>query len=364
MQLDRTMLQEYLSRRHGAQAEIRRVQQLRGEVQDEEALKQFSYGDPVLIEYTVDGQHVREVLHRIRRTPFGRERSDDRVAAIWLDYQTFNKLPRHVPAADILAHLTGNGLTSLASADELMLVTGYRPGHVYADDLIRLRDGGDLRDVDVARAEALAAYLAEIHLQQHDDPALWRRRLRDLVGHGEGVMGLTDSYPADFALADRARLRRIEEAVNGWRWRLKEHPQRLAQVHGDFHPFNILFDTDSTFFVLDRSRGAWGEPADDVSCLTINYIFFALQQTGTFGGAFRTLYDRFWETYTAARPDPDLTAVIQPWFAWRALVVASPIWYPSLEDDVRRKLLDFCENVLAAPRFDVDNPARYWQDAT
>jgi hypothetical protein len=363
MQLDRTMLQEYLARRHGAPVALQRLRQLAGEVQDEEALKQFSYGDPVLVEYEVAGRTVREVLHRIRRTPFGRERGDDRVAAIWLDYQTFNKLPRHVPATDILAHLAGNGLTSLQSADELMLVTGYRPGHLYADDFMRLRDGGALRDVDIARAEALAGYLAGIHQTRHDDPNLWHRRLRDLIGHGEGVMGLTDSYPADFPLADRARLRRIEEAVNRWRWQLKARPERLAQVHGDFHPFNILFDHDSTFFVLDRSRGEWGEPADDVSCLTINFIFFALQQTGSFEGAFRELYDRFWACYTAARPDPDLTAVIQPWFAWRALVVASPVWYPTLDDDVRRKLLAFCENVLNAARFDVQHPERYWRDA-
>ena len=35
-------------------------------------------------------------------------------------------------------------------------------------------------------------------------------------------------------------------------------------MHGDFHPWNLLFREGVEFSVLDRSRGEWGEPADDV----------------------------------------------------------------------------------------------------
>ena len=31
--------------------------------------------------------------------------------------------------------------------------------------------------------------------------------------------------------------------------------------------------------MLDRSRGEWGEAADDVSSMTINYLFFGLLKT-------------------------------------------------------------------------------------
>jgi len=43
-------------------------------------------------------------------------------------------------------------------------------------------------------------------------------------------------------------------------------------------PFNVLFDDDTTFWLLDRSRGGWGDLADDISCMTINYLFFSLQR--------------------------------------------------------------------------------------
>lgn len=31
--------------------------------------------------------------------------------------------------------------------------------------------------------------------------------------------------------------------------------------------------------MLDQSRGEWGEAADDVSSMTINYLFFGLLKT-------------------------------------------------------------------------------------
>lgn len=363
MQFERSELERYLEARFGADVEISEVRRLAGEETGTAALKQFGYGRPILVAYRIDDREERIVFHLIRRTAFGRERDDDRVAAVWLDFETFNALPRHVPAIDMTIYTDEGRLQSISSAEEVLLVTGYRPGEPYADDLIRIRDAGAAQPLDVARAETLAGYLAGIHQTQHEDPTLWRRRLRDLVGHGEGIMGITDSYPTDATYAPEATLRAIEEAANHWRWRLKPLHRRLSQVHGDFHPFNVLFEAGLEFHVLDRSRGAWGEPADDVSCMAINYLFFSLQCYGELRGPFRELHDTFWTTYLDRRPDDELATVIQPWYAWRALVLASPVWYPNLAEDVRRKLLVFAQRVVAADRFDYRQVNRYLEDA-
>ncbi|MEJ2735885.1 MAG: phosphotransferase [Anaerolineae bacterium] len=356
-------LKRYLEKRVGASVQFQGLRQLRGEAKGAAALKQFGYGRPLLVQYRVDDRESQEVLHRIRRNAFGRERDDDRAAAVWLDFQTFNRLPRHVPAVDMVVQTEEGKIASIHSAEELLLVTAYRPGHLYADDLVRIRDEGTLQPLDTERAKALATYLAEIHRLRHDDPDLWRRRLRDLVGHGEGIMGLTDSYPADLPYVTEADLRWFEESANHWRWRLKPLSHRLRQVHGDFHPFNLLFEEDVRFHVLDRSRGEWGEPADDVSCLAINYLFFSLQQAGCLQGAFRTLHDLFWEHYSDLRADGELAAVIQPWFAWRALVLASPVWYPTITEEVRRKLLTFARRVLSEERYDHRRVNQYLEEA-
>jgi hypothetical protein len=352
-------LKRYLEGRAGGPIQIQQLCELRGQATGAAALKQFGYGRPLLVEYRFDGRNFREVLHRIRRNAFGRERDDDRAAAVWLDFKAFNRLPRHVPAVDMVVQTKAGRIESVRSAEELLLVTGYRPGHLYAQDLARIRDEGSAQPLDIERAAVLAAYLAGIHQVQHDDSTLWRRRLRDLVGHGEGIMGLTDSYPPRLPYVTEGELRSIEELANRWRWWLKPLSHRLSQVHGDFHPFNLLFEQGLEFHVLDRSRGEWGEPADDVSCLTINYLFFSLQRSGRLEGPFRDLHDLFWEHYLELRPDYELAGVVQPWLAWRALVLASPVWYPTIADAARRKLLTFARRVLSTKRYDYGQVNQY-----
>lgn len=150
-------------------------------------------------------------------------------------------------------------------------------------------------------------------------------------------MGLTDSYPENLEYITPQDLCRIEEKCVKWRWKIKNHTERLCMTHGDFHPYNIIFREGTDFTVLDRSRGEWGEAADDVSSLTMNYIFYALQTHGAFTGGFRELFETFFKIYLEETDDSLLLKVIQPFFVFRALVVASPIWYPKIPPETRKK---------------------------
>jgi aminoglycoside phosphotransferase family enzyme len=165
-------------------------------------------------------------------------------------------------------------------------------------------------------------------------------------------MGLTDSYPAGQTAVDWNILRQIEHGCVDWRWKLKDRVHRLRQAHGDFHPWNILFREGTDFSLLDRSRGEWGEPADDVTCISMNYLFFSLQQSGRLTGPFETLFRRFWDRYLAGSGDTEILEVSAPFFAFRGLVMAHPLWYPDLDAEVRRKLIRFVCSTLAAETFD------------
>ena len=319
---------------------------------DGKLLKGFGYGTPIRVDYQIGGRDFRSaVLHTVAPGRFGHETMADRARLLLWSHQAFNRLPRHVQSLDVGAFRRDGHLVSLGNIEEFCLLTEYAEGSSYALDLERLRDTDAFSDADLSRADALCDYLVNIHALPGDDPGLYVRRVRELVGDGECIMGLADSYPPDALFTPRV-LEEIEHRAVSWRWKLKNRTHRLRQVHGDFHPWNILFDHEIEFRLLDRSRGEYGDPADDVTSLTLNYVFFSLQRSGRLEGAFEKLFLRFWERYLEKSGDREMLQVAGPFFAFRGLVMASPVWYPNLPESVREKLLRFILTVLKSETFD------------
>jgi aminoglycoside phosphotransferase (APT) family kinase protein len=356
--LRRRELETYLQGRFGTDVELLTYGPI-GEETSEEASKRYGYGKPIRLTFRGGGRVRHAVLGTMCPGPFGHEHVADRAQAMLWDFDSYGRLPRHVNALDVGAFTGRGSLFSVAPAREFFVLTDWVDGAGYNLDLERLAHTGRLRPVDRRRARAMADYLVEIHQVRKRDPDLYRRRLRELIGHGECVMGLTDSYPDRFGFITTDLLRSIEEACNRWRWRLRNRTGRLSQVHGDFHPWNVLFRRGVDFSVLDRSRGEWGEPADDVTAMTINYLFFSLRRWGRLQGPFEVLFREFWERYVEASGDREVTELAAPFFAFRGLVIASPLWYPGLDTTVRRAIFNFIKNVLAADRFDPGAVNRY-----
>jgi len=330
-----------------------------GAQEEGDDLKGFGYGAPLFLEYEVSGLRKKAVLETMAPSSYGHDHFSDRAQAILWEHAAFNSLPRHVRSLDSGA-FTGSGrIVSTGSAEEFFLLTEYVEGRGYFKDLERIRDSGKASEEDLDRTLALADYLAMVHAERLAAPALYTRRIRDLMGHGECIMGMIDSYPAQFEFITQPLLKKIELACVEWRWRIKGRSDRLCRVHGDFHPWNILFRSRTDFTVLDRSRGEWGEPADDVATMTINYLFFSLQRSGRVEGDLEKLFHSFWDRYLGKTGDRELLEVIAPFYAWRGLVIASPIWYPHLSEEVRRTIFHFIGNVLKADRFDPDDVTRY-----
>ena len=71
------------------------------------------------------------------------------------------------------------------------------------------------------------------------------------------------------------------------------------------------------------------------------------------------MFMSFWDNYLARTNDREMLEVAAPFFAWRGLVIASPVWYPHLPVQVRKTIFNFIQNVLAADRFDPGDVNRY-----
>ncbi|MBS7658657.1 MAG: aminoglycoside phosphotransferase family protein [Candidatus Bathyarchaeia archaeon] len=360
--LNREKLEKYLSSIYKSKIKIERISLLSEKEEIEkgavnEGVKAFGYGKPYLIEFRINKEKKIIVLETMKGDSFGHEFSYDRAHALLFAYSTYNKLPKHAKSIDIGVFMKNGELTSLKDYDEFFILMNKVEGTPYYKDLERILKEKNLTQLDELKAEALSNYLVEIHSLKFSAPNLYKRRLRELFGHGECIMGLIDNYPEGYVKKENFYL--IAEKCFKHIWRIREKTYRLCQVHGDFHPWNILFRGGVDFTVLDRSRGEWGEAADDLAAMSINYIFFSLQAFGELKGAFEKLYLRFMENYLIKTGDEEILEVIQPFYAWRCLVLANPIWYPNLNMKIRQKIFNFIFNVLETEKFSIKDVNSY-----
>jgi hypothetical protein len=340
----------YLGRLLGVPVEVHSVSPLR----DCDQTRRPGTGAPLKVEYSVGNELRRAVLERVAPEAFGIPSRSDRIPARPGDLRITEGFPRHARALDVGAVEGGEELRSLGRSEEFFLLTEFVEGRAYGEDLVRLKLGGPITSLDRARVDALSDYLVEVHRERGPDPELYVHRLRELLGLGDGILGLTDSYPLRHDFIVPEMLQRLEHRCLEWRWRLKRRTHRLRRIHGNLHPWNLLFREGTDFRALYRSGGTWGEPAADVTCLTMNYVFFALQSRGCARKGLLELFRRFWGRYLEKTGDVEMLEVAAPFFAVQSLGLASPSWHPCLGDPVRRDLFSFMVRILEAAKFDPD----------
>ena len=363
---------EYLRQAYGDSAELLDLGAI-GTL-DKQGIKRFGYGKPLLVRFRVDGEELEGVLSVMRGDKYGHQFYWDRAAILMFQYETSARLPRHVRPMG-LGYVDGlSRLVPVFAPQEFFILNEKLAGYDYFQDLDRIGHG-DPHPGDVEQARVFARWLAQVHGTRKDDPDLYYRHIRNLLGASECIMGLIDEafpHPCEF-LPDAAFLA-LEKRLIDWRWKLRGFSHRLAAVHGDFHPWNILVDGPVEarvgFSVLDRSRGEWGEPAGDVATLAANYLLFGLlhgqgqgqgqgQNKARLDGTFLELWTALFEEYLERTGDAEMLRVMAPFFVFRGLVIVSPEWYPDHPLPVRRALVRFLTSVLEDEVFDWRHPNRY-----
>lgn len=313
------------------------------------------HGRAYRIVFTVSGEKRYLIMKTLFPSRFGHDHYADRAQVLLRANENYNRMPKHVKAVDIVGDC-GVKLVSIKDAREFYIFMDEVKGAPYFSDLDLILKRGSLTQEDTERAVTLASFIAGIHGCKYtgeDRGILYRRRIRDLIGHGECIMGIADAYDVSAFSSQEELVNYVIKCLPWW-GRIRGKGERLSSVHGDFHPGNIRLH-ENDFTLLDRSRGSWGEPADDLTSLSVNYLHYALKERGRFEGPFAELFRLFWDKYMDDTHDNGIYDVVQPFFAFRILVITNPGFYPEDSYEVKRKLMNFGHSVLEEKRFKIDH---------
>ncbi|MCX7793410.1 MAG: hypothetical protein N2257_03250 [Thermodesulfovibrionales bacterium] len=330
---------------------------LQGEVLEFRRLGSGVHGEGFLLKVKEDSGIREYVIKDLAPHDLGHDYPADRASVFLLAYDSYNQLPKHVRAVDVLQLKKDKTLTSIKDGVEYYLLMDKACGVNYFKDLEEMKDKTSLNERDRNKIKTMVNYLAEIHsLKPEIEPnlkrSLYLRKLRDTIGHGECLMGVFDTYPE--GTLSYKEMEETEILAIPWRYRLRNRINRLCQIHGDFHPGNIWF-RDGDFILLDRSRGPWGEAADDITALTVNYIFFSIKYHGLVKSPYTDALELFYNEYMELTGDRELLSTVQPFYAFRAAVVGNPVFYPDLTPESRRAIFNFMKNILKKDIFEPDN---------
>ena len=331
-------------------------------------------GAGFLVEIKTKKEIKSYVVKALRSDGLGHDYPSDRAGVFLLDLDEFGTLPKHVRALDVLAEMKDGSVKSIGGGIEYYLLMEKAEGRHYFHDLSEFAHKKRLAAPDIKKITAMTSYLAGIHSIKKDSRHLYFRKIRDTIGHGECLMGVFDTYPE--GVISFKEMADIEKKCIDWRARLKSKTHRLCQIHGDFHPGNIWFREVRSqksevgskkttkyqtpdFVLLDRSRGPWGDAADDVTALTINYIFFSINHYGKLHGTYLEAIKLFFEDYIKKTGDTELYEVAALFFAFRGVVVGNPIFYPKISQKNRQKIFNFVHGVLEDESFSIERVNEY-----
>lgn len=327
---------------------------LGGEVLEFRRLGSGVHGEGFLLKIENSYGIKEYVLKDLAPHDLGHDYPSDRASVFLLAYDSYNQLPGHIRAVDVLQLMKDGSINSIKDGKEYYLLMEKAEGVNYFKDLESMKEKDSLTEEDSDKIKAMVRYLAEIHsLKPEIDRALKRslylRKVRDTIGHGECLMGVLDTYPE--GTLSQEEMEEVERLSISWRYKLRNKIERLCQIHGDFHPGNIWF-RNGDFILLDRSRGPFGEAADDVTALTINYIFFSIRYHGTLKKPYTDALYLFYNEYMRLTGDRELLGTVQPFYAFRAAVVGNPLFYPEVSPERRRLIFNFMRNILTIDIFE------------
>lgn len=305
------------------------------------------------LKFRFDNEEKRVAVRMLKDVDFSHDYPSDRGAYLSLQHRSSKMLPNHNKSIGVITIDQSDNVIEVAESNEYFQILEWAKGKEYFNDLGEISTRGSITKNDIDRVETLSNYLVKIHKIKFDGDqdhakSLYKRHTRDFVG-SDFLMDVLDTYPEKNGFVSKDEIYDLVNKIYQYREETKQMFTRLRKVHGDFHPGNVRF-YDGGFEVLDSSRVIWGEPADDVACMAINYVWNSIKQRGSFEGDFAKLFSIFYENYVQKSGDNEIAKLIPMFFAVRSIVLTHPIFFDE-KDANRKKLFDLSIKLLTEGNF-------------
>lgn len=278
------------------------------------------------LKFKLNGKNKTLVLKSLFTENLGMDHYSDRAASLLDAHDNYNKMKDHVKSEDVLAHNENNSLTSIGKAKEFYILMEEAKGEDLFKDFEKIKETKQLTEETKEKIKKISDFLVELHKNKHESIPLYRRKIRDTLGSGGSLIGLLDMHPDPaFKQFEEKWIQIVKLSINFWK-RSRNMHNRLCEIHADYHPGNLWFENQK-LTILDRSRGRFGEPADDITAFAINPIMYSLMTNGNFEGPFKEMFDIFWNNYFKQTNDKEMRKIMAPYIAFRVSVVTNPIFY-------------------------------------
>jgi len=310
------------------------------------------------LKFKINNKDNTLILKSLFTQNLGMDYYSDRAASLIDAHANYNSMEHHVKSEDVIAYNEDTSLTSIGKAREFYLVMEEAKGKSLFSDFDEIKKTNQLSEQTKNKIKIISDFLVKLHANKHTSTPLYRRKMRDTIGSGGSLMGLLDMHPEQaFSQFKKEWLEIVMRSINFWGLS-RNLSKRLCETHADYHPGNLWFDNEK-FTILDRARGRYGEPADDITAFIVNPILYAVITSKKFTGPFKEIFDIFWNNYFRQTKDREMRKVIAPYLAFRVAVVTNPLFYndeslggKESANDVRKQLITLALNALKDKEFD------------
>ena len=351
MDLKNKIIEKYLKEKYGGKISNINIEKLGSGV----------LGTGYSLKFKINNKEKTLVLKSLFTENLGMDHYSDRASSLLDAHDNYNKMDNHVKSEDVIAQNEDNSLTSVGNAKEFYILMEEAKGDDLFKDFNKIKETKQLTNETKEKILTISNFLVELHKNKHKSIPLYRRKIRDTIGSGGSLIGLLDMHPdSAFEQFEKKWMSIVSKSIRFWR-RSRDMHNRLCEIHADYHPGNLWFE-DQKLTILDRSRGRFGEPADDITAFIINPIMYSLITNGNFEGPFKEIFDIFWNNYFKKTNDKEMRKIMAPYIAFRVAVVTNPIFYndESLGGKekakfIRTKMINLALNILKDNEF---NPGK------